>query len=149
MLKKKQQVIVDQAISILESELSISGEKIGSSAEAQSLCRLKLSVYEHEVFAALFLNSQHQLISFEEVFRGTIDAARVYPREVVKLALKLNAAAVIFSHNHPSGESLPSHADQIITGRLKSALDLVDVRVVDHIVVGRSKVTSLSEEGLL
>jgi DNA repair protein RadC len=149
MLDKKQQIVVDQAISILETELAISGEAVGSSADAQSLCRLKLSGYEHEVFAALFLNSQHQLISFEELFSGTVDSASVYPREVVKKALKLNAAAVIFSHNHPSGVPLPSQADKTITERLVSALDLVDIRVLDHLVVGRTKTTSFSEEGLL
>ena len=149
MLNKEQQAVVNQAISILESELAISGENIGSSAEAQSLCRLKLAPYEHEVFAALFLNTQHQLISFEEIFTGTINAASVYPREVVKLALKLNAAAVIFSHNHPSGESQPSSSDLSITKKLKTALNLVDVRVLDHVVVGRTKVTSFAEEGLL
>ncbi len=149
MLNEEQQAIINQAISILESELAISGEGIGSSSDAQSLCRLKLSAYESEVFAVLFLNSQHELISFDELFLGTIDSACVFPREVVKLALKRNAAAVIFTHNHPSGQSLPSNADRQITDRLKAALELVDIRVLDHIVVGRTQVTSFSEAGLL
>ncbi|MFA0026613.1 JAB domain-containing protein, partial [Vibrio sp. 10N.261.49.A5] len=92
--------------------------------------------------------NQHHLISFEELFFGTIDSASVYPREVVKAALKTNAAAVIFAHNHPSGDATPSQADKRITQRLKDALALVDIRVLDHIVIGDSAV-SFAERGLL
>lgn len=109
----------------------------------------KLAGFEHEVFAALFLDSQHRLIEYVELFRGTIDEASVYPREVVKEALRSNAAAVIFSHNHPSGSPEPSQADKLLTRRLKEALALVDVRTLDHIVVGGSATTSFSEHGLL
>ena len=108
----------------------------------------KLSGYEREVFAVMLLDNQHQLLEFKEVFFGTLDAASVYPREVVKAVLAVNAAAVIFAHNHPSGESEPSAADKNITKRLTDALALIDVRVLDHIVVGRSPV-SFAERGLL
>jgi DNA repair protein RadC len=102
-----------------------------------------------EVFAILFLDNQHRLIAYEEMFFGTIDGASVYPREVVKKALAKNAAAVILAHNHPSGIAEPSQADQRITRRLQDALLLVDVRVIDHMVVGAREVVSFAERGLL
>lgn len=108
----------------------------------------KLGGYEREVFAVMLLDNQHQLMEFKELFFGTLDAASVYPREVVKAVLAVNAAAVIFAHNHPSGESEPSAADKNITQRLTDALALIDVRVLDHIVVGRTPV-SFAERGLL
>jgi DNA repair protein RadC len=108
----------------------------------------KLGGYEREVFAVMLLDNQHQLLEFKELFCGTLDAASVYPREVVKAVLAVNAAAVIFAHNHPSGESEPSAADKNITKRLTDALGLIDVRVLDHIVVGRTPV-SFAERGLL
>ncbi|MDR6963310.1 RadC family protein [Shewanella putrefaciens] len=108
----------------------------------------KLGGYEREVFAVMLLDNQHQLLEFKELFFGTLDAASVYPREVVKAVLAVNAAAVIFAHNHPSGESEPSAADKNITKRLTDALGLIDVRVLDHIVVGRTPV-SFAERGLL
>ncbi len=108
--------------------------------------KLKLGSHDREVFAAMLLDNKHQLIRFEELFFGTIDAASVYPREVVKAALNANAAAVIFAHNHPSGDAEPSSADRRITTRLSDALSLIDVRVLDHIVVGESCV-SFAERG--
>lgn len=102
-----------------------------------------------EVFACLLLDSQHRVIQFEPLFYGTIDAASVYPREVVKLALKHNAAAMILAHNHPSGVAEPSQADQHITQRLISALSTVDIRVLDHIVVGDGETVSFAEKGLI
>lgn len=103
----------------------------------------------HEVFAALFLDNQHQLLKYEELFSGTIDGANVYPREVVKRVLHHNAAAVIFAHNHPSGLSDPSQADHHITKQLSDALALIDVRVLDHLVVGEGEITSFAERGWL
>lgn len=103
----------------------------------------------HEVFAVLFLDNQHRLRAFEELFQGTIDGASVYPREVVKRALTHNAAAVILAHNHPSGVAEPSQADRRITTRLREALDLVAVRVLDHMVVGDGEVVSFAERGWL
>jgi DNA repair protein RadC len=109
----------------------------------------KLRAYQQEVFLCLFLDSRHAVIVCEELFYGTIDGASVYPREVVKRALKHNAAALILAHNHPSGIAEPSQADVRITERLKSALALVDIRVLDHMVVGDGEVVSLAERGLL
>ena len=108
--------------------------------------KLKLGAHDREVFAVMFLDNQHQLISFEELFFGTIDAAAIYPREVVKAALSHNAAAVVFAHNHPSGIAEPSQADRRITQRLVDALKLVDIRVLDHIVAGENCV-SFAEKG--
>jgi len=116
---------------------------------AQEFLTLKLAEREHEVFVLLMLDSQHRLIETLEMFRGTIDGASVYPREVVKEALAHNAAAVILAHNHPSGVAEPSAADRALTGRLKQALALVDVRVLDHLVVAGNDVTSFAERGLL
>ncbi|MDG2787613.1 DNA repair protein RadC [Vibrio parahaemolyticus] len=108
--------------------------------------KLKLGAHDREVFAVMFLDNQHQLISFEELFFGTIDAASIYPREVLKTALNHNAAAVIFAHNHPSGIAEPSQADKRITQRLIDALKLVNIRVLDHIIVGEDCV-SFAEKG--
>lgn len=111
--------------------------------------RLRLAELPHEVFAVLFLDAQHRLLVFEEMFRGSLAHTSVYPREVVKRALALNAAAVVLTHNHPSGVCEPSRADENLTHTLRSALGLVDVRVLDHLVVGREGVVSLAERGLL
>jgi DNA repair protein RadC len=130
-------------------------EKLGrhdvftSPQAAKDFARLSLNHHRHEVFACLFLDSQHRLIVFEELFYGTIDGASVYPREVSRRCLQHNAAAVIFAHNHPSGVAEPSQADERITRRLQTALELLDVRVLDHLVVGDSEVVSLAERGLL
>ena len=110
---------------------------------------LALRNYQHEVFMALFLDSQHALIDAVELFKGSIAAAPVYPREVVKVALAKNAAAVIFAHNHPSGVAEPSDADLQITRRLQKALALVDINVLDHMIVGDGDVTSLAERGMM
>jgi len=109
----------------------------------------QLRAYQHEVFACLFLDNRHQIISFDEMFKGTIDGASVYPREVVKHALARNAAAVIFAHNHPSGVAEPSLADKNITQRLQEALKLVDIRVLDHFIIGDNTAVSFAELGLL
>lgn len=111
--------------------------------------QLRLGALPHEVFAVLFLDAQHRLIVCEELFRGTLTQTSVYPREVVKRALGNNAAAVILAHNHPSGVAEPSRADEHLTQTLRSALGLVDVRVLDHLVVGRAEVVSFAERGLL
>ena len=109
----------------------------------------RLRGYGQEVFGCLFLDNRHRVIGFEELFYGTIDCASVHPREVVKRVLHHNAAAVIFSHNHPSGVAEPSQSDQRITDRLKAALDLVDVRVLDHIVIGDGETVSMAERGMV
>lgn len=102
----------------------------------------------NELFSVPFLDNRHGVIQYKEMFRGTIDGASVFPREVVKMALSCNASAVIFSHNHPSGVAEPSRADESITKRLKDALALVDVRVLDHLIIG-SEITSFAERGIL
>lgn len=109
----------------------------------------RLRPYEHEVFACLFLDNQHRVISFDEMFTGTIDGASVHSREVVKAALQHNAAAVIFAHNHPSGVAEPSQADRRITEKLVASLLLVDIRVLDHVVVGDLETISFAERGYL
>lgn len=124
------------------------GEPLSSPHITRQFLSQKLRDYSHEVFAVLFLDQRHRVICFEELFRGTIDNASVYPREVVRQTLFHNAAAVIFAHNHPSGIAEPSQADQHITRRLQDALALIDVRVLDHFVVG-DQVVSFAERGLL
>ncbi len=121
------------------------GRKISQPSQAFEHLQLLLQDYEHEVFSVLFLC----VIRFEELFRGTIDAASVYPREVLKAALAYNAAAVILVHNHPSGDPEPSDADRRITERLKEAFDLMDIRVIDHVVVGSNGCKSFAEMGYL
>ncbi|AVD88555.1 DNA repair protein RadC [Pseudomonas sp. SWI44] len=108
-----------------------------------------LQYYEYEVFALLLLDTKHRVIAFRELFRGTLDGASVYPREVVKIALEYNAAAVILVHNHPSGDPEPSQADRVLTSKLKDALSLVGVRTLDHIVVASEGCVSLAEQGSL
>lgn len=120
-----------------------------SPAAVRHYLQLQLGAREHEVFCVLFLDSQNRLIVLEELFRGTLTQTSVYPREVVKQALAHNAGAVILTHNHPSGVLEPSRADELLTQTLKSSLQLVDVRVLDHIVVGRSACLSFAERGLL
>ena len=122
---------------------------LSAMAQVKDYVSLQLRNLPHEMFAVLFLDSQHKLIRLEEMFRGTLTQTSVYPREVVKRALELHAGAVILAHNHPSGMAEPSRADQALTERLKVALQLVDVRVLDHLVVAGPCVTSFAERGLL
>jgi DNA repair protein RadC len=125
------------------------GPALDSPDTARGFLLAQLRDRPYEVFCCLHLNTRHQLIAFEELFRGTIDGASVHPREVVKSALARNAAAVILAHNHPSGVAEPSHADELITQRLRDALALVDVRVLDHVIVGDGRCMSFAERGLL
>lgn len=111
--------------------------------------RARIGAYPYEVFACVFLDNRHRILAFEELFRGSIDGASVHPREVVRRCLAHNAAAVIFAHNHPSGVAEPSQADRAITSELKRALELIQVRVVDHFIVGHGTPTSLAARGLL
>ena len=142
--------IIESALKILESRISYSSDSppLTSPQASKDYVKLKLASYQHEVFACLFMNNRNRVITFKELFRGTIDGASVYPREVVKACLSHNAAAVIFAHNHPSGVAEPSVADERITKRLKDALALIDVRVLDHLIVGE-EVVSFAERGLL
>ena len=124
-------------------------DTLTSPAHCARFLRIRLRRREREVFAVVFLDSQHRVIQYEELFQGTIDGTSVHPREVVRAALRHNAAAVILAHNHPSGVAEPSQADVRITERLRQALGLIDVRVLDHLVVGDQEVVSLAERGLL
>jgi len=125
------------------------GEPLTSPAKTIDFLQSKLALQEHEVFSCLFLNNQHQVLAYEELFYGTINGASVYPRVVVKRALHHNAAAVIFSHNHPSGLPEPSQADKTITKQLTDSLSLIDVKVLDHIIIGGAETMSFAERGLL
>ncbi len=117
--------------------------------QTRDYLKTRLRGYPHEVFACLFLDNRHRVIRYHEMFSGTIDGASVHPREVVKRALEHNAAAVILAHNHPSGIGEPSRADKALTHRLKDALALVDIRVLDHVVIGDGEAVSFAERGLL
>ncbi|PLX62182.1 DNA repair protein RadC [Sedimenticola selenatireducens] len=118
-----------------------------SPQQTRDYLRARLAGYPYEVFACLFLDNRHRVIEYEELFRGTIDGASVHPREVVRQSLSHNAAALILAHNHPSGVAEPSQADRAITRRLKSALELVDIRLLDHIIIGSGEICSLAELG--
>jgi DNA repair protein RadC len=130
-------------------EKLLSGKPIGSPADSTKFLLARLRDRPHEVFCCLFLDNRHRVIAFDELFRGTIDNTTVYPREVVKQALLRNAAAVILAHNHPSGVAEPSEADRLITRRIRDALDLVDIRLLDHFVIGDGTSVSLANRGLL
>lgn len=125
------------------------GETIRSPTDTQAFLHAKIRHLGHEMFCCLYLDNRHRVLRFDQLFRGTIDGTSVYPREVVKEALSINAAAVILAHNHPSGVAEPSQADERITRRLKSALELVDIRLLDHLIIGNAETTSLASRGLL
>ena len=123
--------------------------KIGTPKDTEQYLLKALRGKRNEAFCAIFLDNRHRVLAFRELFQGTIDNTTVYPRVVVQTALELNAAAVIFAHNHPSGEKTPSQADVTITKRLKEALDLVDIRVLDHFVVGHEECVSMASRGMM
>ena len=125
------------------------GKVLTSSRQTRDFLAARLKGYPHEVFSCLFLDCRHRMICFEELFSGTVDAAQVHPREVVRRALMHNAAAVILCHNHPSGIAEPSQEDKALTRKLRDVLSIIDVRVLDHIVIGDGQTTSFSERGLL
>jgi DNA repair protein RadC len=125
------------------------GPSLASPRATRDYLSAQLRDLEHEVFCCLYLDKRHRLIHFEEMFRGTIDGASVHPREIVKAALQRNCAAIIIAHNHPSGIAEPSQADEFITQRVKEALGLVDIRLLDHIIIGDGTSVSLAERGLV
>lgn len=139
--------ILEKAAEILAERFERQGT-FNNPSETKDYLSYQLAHYDREVFAIMLLDSKHQLIEFKELFFGTVDAASVYPREVVKAVLEANATSVICAHNHPSGNPEPSEADKQITHRLIEALGLLDVQILDHIVVGKSSV-SFAERGLL
>lgn len=125
------------------------GRAIRSPADSREFLLARLRDRPQEVFCCLFLDNRHRVLAFEELFHGTIDNTTVYPREVVRQVLRRNAAAVILAHNHPSGVAEPSEADQLITRRIRGALELIDVRLLDHFVIGDGVCTSLASRGML
>lgn len=141
--------VIRKALRILESRLQKTEGFVRSPVEAHQFAILKIADRKAEVFAVMFLNTRHQLIEFREMFHGTIDGAAVYPREVARAALETNASVVIVMHNHPSGIPEPSEADRSITLKLARALALLDVRLLDHIIVGGTQTVSMAERGLI
>ncbi len=142
------QAVLEMARRHLAEELQREGT-VNNPLATREYLQARLRDKQHEVFACLFLDNRHRIICYEELFQGTIDGASVYPREVVKKALGHNASSVIFAHNHPSGVAEPSRADKDITGRLTAALNLMDIRVLDHCVIGDGEVVSFAERGLI
>ena len=142
------QAILEMALRHLNESMEKS-DALTSPNDTRRFLTMKMRDLQHEVFACLFLDNKHRVIAFEEMFRGTIDSASVYPREIVKAALECNAAALILAHNHPSGDSEPSMADRAITQRIRSAVELLDIRLLDHFIVGDGNCFSFAEKGLL
>jgi DNA repair protein RadC len=140
--------IIEAALNILTKRLS-RGSLLSSPRAARDYLALRFGGVEHEVFSAIYLTKRHQVIACEELFRGTLDGAAVHPRIVVKQALRHNAAALVISHNHPSGQIDSSQADELITARLKAALDLIDVKLIDHIITSGGASLSFAERGLI
>ncbi|EBR8156141.1 hypothetical protein DOA20_13155 [Salmonella enterica subsp. enterica serovar Newport] len=143
------QQIIREALTLPESQLREPGAAFISGHAVRDWLRLQLATLEREEFVALFPDNQHRLIAHETLFHGTISHTQVHPREVVKSGLKHNAAAVIVAHCHPSGLAEPGQADRQITGRLRHALDLVDIRLLDHLVAGGMEIVSFAEKGWL
>lgn len=140
---------IAESLRRLSMRLRTPGRAFSSPSDVKDFLVLTLAERQREHFCVMFLDAQHCLIEFEELFAGTVNQTSVYPREVVKRTLALNASAVVLAHNHPSGSAEPSRADEFLTQTLKSALALVDVRVLDHVIVGGTKTVSFAERGLL
>ena len=147
--KTKDDAIIAQAMRIIGRRIRTAGVTLTSPKDVKDYLTLRLSGLEHEVFGVLWLDSQNRLIATNDLFRGTLTQASVYPREVVKASLASNAAGCILYHNHPSGLSEPSRADESLTQTLKTALALVDCKVLDHMIVGGGNVMSFAERGLI
>lgn len=148
-LTRDQEALIQQAVACLEHQYLVQKVALDSPQASRDYLKLRLDGLPQEVFSCLFLDNRHRVLAYEELFRGTIDGASVHPREVVRRTLEVNAAAVIFAHNHPSGLAEPSQADIRLTQRLKEALALIEVRVLDHLVIGEGEGVSFAERGLL
>ncbi len=148
-MQNQENKIIEQALSILESRTINSGDYLNNPQDVKNYLTLKLAEAEQELFVAVFMDVKNQVLEYNEMFKGTLAGSAVHPREVVKQALKVNAGAVIFAHNHPSGVAEPSHADKQITQELKNILAVIDVRVLDHFIIGGTNIVSFSERGLL
>ncbi|UUR73837.1 RadC family protein [Enterobacter asburiae] len=148
-LSPSAQQTIREALILLACRLREPGAPFTSGDAARDWLRLQFATQEREIFTVLWLDNQHRLIAHDTLFLGTINNITIHPREVVKAGLKHNAAAAILAHNHPSGEAEPSNADRLITGRLKQILEMVDIRLLDHLVVGGMDIVSFSERGWL
>lgn len=148
-LTRREAKTVQAAIRILELHLHKPGQALTSPGAVRDYLRLRLGGQQHEVFVCIFLDAQHRVIEAADLFHGTLTQTSVYPREVLRAALERNAAAVIFAHNHPSGVAVPSRADELLTRNLKEALTYIDVKVLDHFIVGDEEVLSFAEKGLI
>lgn len=145
----REDMAIYRALKIIEGRIKEHGEALGSPASVRNYLKLLLAGEEREVFAVLFLDAQNRVTASEVLFVGTLTQTAVYPREVVKRVIHHNAASVILAHNHPSGAAEPSNSDRVLTQALKNALALVDVRVLDHFIVGSEAVLSFAERGLI
>lgn len=141
--------IIEQALVILEQRVFTRGPSLQSPEDVRNFLQLKIAAQPHEVFGAVFLDSKHQVLAYEPLFQGTIDSASVYPRVVLKRCMDHNAAALVLCHNHPSGCTEPSTADETLTQRLKEVLGQVDIRLLDHFIIGKGDPYSFAEHGLI
>ena len=148
-LPSSAQQTIQKALILLERQLREPGASFTSRHAVRDWLRLQFATLDREAFTVLWLDNQHRLIAHDTLFLGTVNAVTVHPREVVKSGLKNNAAAVVLAHNHPSGEAEPSKADRLITERLQQALELVDIRLLDHLVIGGMDIASFAERGWL
>ncbi|CAB5671131.1 DNA repair protein RadC [Delftia tsuruhatensis] len=142
-------LIIQQAIAILEHRLFQRGPRLSGPKDVCAFLRLQLVAQEHEVFAAVFLDSQHQVLAYERLFQGSIDITTVYPRVILKRALEHGASAVVLCHNHPSGDTQPSAADRRLTEHVQTVLQLIEVRLLDHLIIGKGQPYSFAESGLI
>ncbi|WP_431819435.1 JAB domain-containing protein [Burkholderia sp. F1] len=145
----KEQDVINHAISLLERRIFQRGDSLEDPGAVSQFLRLKLASCKHEAFAMIFVDSQHRVIAFEELFKGTIDSTTVHARVVIQRALHYNAAVAFLAHNHPSGKTEPSAADRLLTNSLKALLAHIDVRVLDHFIVGQGEPFSFANAGLL
>ncbi|WP_338524322.1 DNA repair protein RadC [Pseudomonas batumici] len=145
----QEDLLIERAMQILDRRLFTRGPKLESPSEVRDFLKLKLAGMDHEVFCVIFLDIKHQVLAFEMMFHGDIGHTSVHPRQVIKRAIANNASAVIAAHNHPSGCTTPSNADRELTRRLREALALIDVRLLDHIIVGAGDPLSMSDYGLM
>ncbi|WP_025809906.1 JAB domain-containing protein [Pseudomonas chlororaphis] len=146
---KQEQELIQRAITLLERRMFGRGRELKSPKDMRQFLQLKLARHKNEVFAVAFLDAQLRILAFEELFQGSIDTAAVHARVVLQRALHYNAAAVVFSHNHPSGDTDPSQADRTLTHQLKALLAQIDVRVLDHFIIGQGEPLSFAEAGLI
>lgn len=148
-LTSHENTLIQQALSVLEQRLFQRGPCLANPSDVRDYLRMRLAPQDREVFAVLYLDNRHRVLAFEPLFQGTIDGAPVYPRVVLKRAIEHNCAALILAHNHPSGVTQPSHADRTLTKELKDLLAEVEIRVLDHFIIGQGKPYSFAEAGLL